>query len=117
MSAAAVSNIANATGRGPASRHAAPHSKNAAQRHPRSDSPYQERTSQKDNPTQALIKQAVDYLIRQLEAGQSDMLAAYLRTMARFHNYSFGNQPHERPVCPFRGVGAMHREGSADQET
>ncbi len=57
----------------------------------RSDSPYQQRTTQKDNPTQLLIKQAVDYLIEQLNAGQSDMLVAYLRTMARFHNYSFGN--------------------------
>ena len=124
MSAAAVSNIANATGRGQASRHAAPHRKNAAQRNPRSDSPYQERTSQKDNPTQALIKQAVDYLIRQLEAGQSDMLAAYLRTMARFHNYSFGNQPHEStsagrlraprslrhaPVDPFQQISELCR--------
>ncbi len=69
----------------------APHRKNAAQRNSRSDSPYQERTSQKDNPTQAIIKQAVDYLVQQLEAGHSDTLAAYLRTMARFHNYSFGN--------------------------
>jgi antirestriction factor ArdC-like protein len=92
MSAATVSNIANATSSGRSShRRAAPHRKNAAQQTNRSDSPYQERTSQKDNPTQALIKQAVDYLIRQLEAGQSDILAAYLRTMARFHNYSFGN--------------------------
>jgi NAD(P)-dependent dehydrogenase (short-subunit alcohol dehydrogenase family) len=91
MSAATVSNIANASGSGRAAHRAAPHRKNAAQRTTRSDSPYQERTSQKDNPTQALIRQAVDYLIQQLNAGQSDMLAAYLRTMARFHNYSFGN--------------------------
>ena len=66
----------------------APHRKNAARQN-RSESPYQQRTSQKDNPTQQLIKQAVDYLIEQLNAGHSDMLAAYLRTMARFHNYSF----------------------------
>src|SRR5580658_4957750 len=70
---------------------ATPHRKNAAQRTERSASPYQQRTSQKDNPTQVLIKQAVDYLIEQLEAGHSDTLAAYLGTMARFHNYSFGN--------------------------
>ena len=72
------------------SRNAAPHRKNAAQRC-RSDSPYQQRTSQKDNPTQQLIKQAVDYLIQQLEAGKSETLTAYLGAMARFHNYSFGN--------------------------
>jgi hypothetical protein len=68
----------------------APHRKNAAQR-PRTDSPYQQRTSQKDNPTQIIIKQAVDYLIQQLEAGKSETLTAYLGAMARFHNYSFGN--------------------------
>jgi len=71
-------------------RNAAPHRKNAAQR-TRSDSPYQQRTSQRDNPTQLLIKQAVDYLIQQLEAGKSETLTAYLNAMARFHSYSFGN--------------------------
>jgi hypothetical protein len=92
MSAATVSNISTIDSRGYSSRRsAAPHRKNAAQRNSRSDSPYQERTSQKDNPTQAIIKQAVDYLIQQLEAGHSEMLTTYLRTMARFHNYSFGN--------------------------
>ena len=69
---------------------AAPHRKNAAQRS-RSDSPYQQRTTQRDNPTQLLIKQAVDYLIQQLEAGKSETLTAYLNAMARFHSYSFGN--------------------------
>ncbi len=66
----------------------APHSKNAALR---SESPYQQRTSQKDNPTQQLIKQAVDFLLQQLEAGKSETLTAYLAAMARFHAYSFGN--------------------------
>jgi len=73
------------------SRNAVPHRKNAAQRNSRSDSPYQERTAQRDNPTQLLIKQAVDYLIQQLEAGKSETLTAYLSAMARFHSYSFGN--------------------------
>jgi hypothetical protein len=68
----------------------APHSKNAVLRNP-SQSPYQQRTSQKDNPTQQIIKQAVDFLIQQLEAGKSETLTAYLGAMARFHNYSFGN--------------------------
>ena len=75
---------------GTASSQAAPHRKNAAQRN-RSDSPYQGRTAQKDNPTQLIIKQAVDFLIQQVEAGKSETLAAYLSAMARFHNYSFGN--------------------------
>jgi hypothetical protein len=69
---------------------AAPHRNNAARQN-RSESPYQQRTSQKDNPTQQLIKQAVDFLIEQLEAGKSETLTAYLGAMARFHNYSFGN--------------------------
>jgi N-terminal domain of anti-restriction factor ArdC len=80
----AASNGATHTG------NAAPHRKNAAQR-TRSDSPYQQRTTQRDNPTQLLIKQAVDYLIQQLEAGKSETLTAYLSAMARFHSYSFGN--------------------------
>jgi hypothetical protein len=75
---------------GTASSQPTPHRKNAAQRN-RSDSPYQGRTAQKDNPTQLIIKQAVDFLIRQVEAGKSETLAAYLTAMARFHNYSFGN--------------------------
>jgi hypothetical protein len=91
MSATTISNIANTASNGKASnRNAAPQRKNAAQRN-LSASPYQQRTTQTENPTQQLIKQAVDYLIEQLNAGQSDMLAAYLRIMARFHNYSFGN--------------------------
>ena len=69
---------------------AAPHRTNAARKN-RSESPYQQRNSQKDNPTQQLIKQAVDYLIQQLEAGKSETLTAYLGAMARFHSYSFGN--------------------------
>jgi len=72
------------------SRTTAPHSKNAALRSI-SDSPYQQRTTQRENPTQQLIKQAVDYLLQQLEAGKSETLTAYLEAMARFHNYSFGN--------------------------
>lgn len=68
----------------------APHRKNAALRSS-SESPYQQRTTQKDNPTQQLIKQAVDFLLQQLEAGKSETLTAYLAAMARFHSYSFGN--------------------------
>ena len=79
MTYAATSNNSNATT-------TAPHSNNAALR---SESPYQQRTTQRDNPTQQLIKQAVDYLLEQLEAGKSETLTAYLAAMARFHNYSF----------------------------
>ena len=66
----------------------APHRKNAALR---SNSPYQQRTTERENPAQQLIKQAVDFLLKQLEEGKSEALTAYLGAMARFHNYSFGN--------------------------
>jgi hypothetical protein len=34
-------------------------------------------------------KDAVNHLVEALESGQSEVLAQYLSTMARFHNYSF----------------------------
>jgi antirestriction protein ArdC len=68
-----------------------PRSKNAAQPFERSNSPYQQRTSPKDNPTQQAIRQAVDFLIEQLQQGKSETLTAYLTAMAQFHTYSFGN--------------------------
>ncbi|HEV2486061.1 MAG TPA: ArdC family protein [Terracidiphilus sp.] len=68
----------------------APHRKNAALPI-RSESPYQGRTAQKDNPTQLIIRQAVEFLIQQVESGKSETLTAYLAAMARFRNYSFGN--------------------------
>src|SRR4051794_31123426 len=54
-------------------------------------STYQQRTGQRDNPTQQLIKQAVDFLIEQLKQGKSETLTVYLSAMARFHSYSFSN--------------------------
>jgi len=36
-------------------------------------------------------KDAVDFLVRALESGHSEVLTQYLAAMARFHNYSFGN--------------------------
>jgi hypothetical protein len=99
---------------------AAPHRKNAARLN-RSDSPYQGRTAQKDNPTQLIIKEAVDFLIQQIEAGKSETLAAYLTAMARFHNYSFGNivaiarqKPDARRVAGFgtwREMGRFVKRG------
>ncbi|MGA9667760.1 MAG: ArdC family protein [Terracidiphilus sp.] len=86
----ATSSAAITASNGTTSSQAVPHRRNAAQQ-TRSQSPYQQRTTQKDNPTQVLIKQAVDYLMQQLEAGHSETLAAYLGAMARFHAYSFGN--------------------------
>ena len=35
--------------------------------------------------------EAVGYLVKALEAGDSEVLTEYLNAMARFHNYSFGN--------------------------
>ena len=81
MTYAATNNTSNAAT-------TAPHRKNAALR---SQSPYQQRTTERENPAQQLIKQAVDFLLKQLEEGKSEALTAYLGAMARFHNYSFGN--------------------------
>ncbi len=36
-------------------------------------------------------KEAVDFLVAALESGHSEVLTAYLGTMAKFHTYSFGN--------------------------
>ena len=48
-------------------------------------------TPRNENATQKLIRENVDFLIQQLEAGQSEALTAYLTAMSHFHNYSFGN--------------------------
>ena len=48
-------------------------------------------TPRNENATQKLIRENVDFLIEQLEAGQRDALTAYLTAMSHFHNYSFGN--------------------------
>ena len=40
---------------------------------------------------QQLIRENVQYLIQQLEAGHSETLTAFLDAMAHFHQYSFGN--------------------------
>jgi hypothetical protein len=38
-----------------------------------------------------LVRENVQYLIEQLEAGKSEALTAFLDAMAHFRNYSFGN--------------------------
>jgi hypothetical protein len=49
--------------------------------------------SEKRKPAtaQQLIRENVQYLIEQLEAGKSEALTAYLDAMAHFRSYSFGN--------------------------
>jgi len=37
----------------------------------------------------AYLLTVVNHLVEALESGQSEVLAQYLSTMARFHNYSF----------------------------
>ena len=81
------------------STNAAPHRKNAALRS-RSDSPYQQRYTERDNPTQLVIKQGIDYLVKQLEAGKSETLTAYLTAMAKFRKYSFANVLSIVRACP-----------------
>ncbi len=36
-------------------------------------------------------KDAVEYLVKSLESGRSEVLTEFLSAMARFHDYSFGN--------------------------
>ncbi len=48
-------------------------------------------TNRKPSTPQQLIRENVEYLIRQLEAGHSEALTAFLDAMAHFHSYSFGN--------------------------
>ena len=48
-------------------------------------------TPRNENATQKLIRENVNFLIQQLEAGHSDALTSYLAAMSHFHNYSFGN--------------------------
>ena len=45
----------------------------------------------KATTTKELIESSVGVLIEALEAGQSEVLTAYLSAMAKFHYYSFGN--------------------------
>jgi hypothetical protein len=40
---------------------------------------------------QQLVRENVQFLIQQLEAGHSEALTAYLNAMVHFPNYSFGN--------------------------
>ena len=49
--------------------------------------------SEKRKPAtaQQLVRENVQYLIEQLEAGKSEALTAFLDAMVHFHSYSFGN--------------------------
>jgi hypothetical protein len=45
--------------------------------------------NRKPATAQQLVRENVQYLIEQLEAGKSDALTAFLDAMVHFHNYSF----------------------------
>lgn len=47
--------------------------------------------NRKPATAQQLVRENVQFLIEQLEAGKSEALTAYLDAMVHFHNYSFGN--------------------------
>jgi hypothetical protein len=47
---------------------------------------------------QQLVRENVQFLIQQLEAGHSEALTAFLDAMAHFHNYSFWERPRHRPT-------------------
>ena len=71
--------------------------------------------SHSENATQKLIRENLKHLIEQLEAGHSEALTAYLRAMAVFKNYSFGNQiaiARQRPSATFvAGMFAWNKLG------
>lgn len=46
----------------------------------------------KANRTMQMCRQAFNQLVEEVEAGKSDTLVAYLKTMGRFHRYSLSNQ-------------------------
>jgi len=45
----------------------------------------------KSNYVKKMAKQAFNELVEAVEAGKSETLIEYLKTMGRFHNYSVGN--------------------------
>ena len=47
--------------------------------------------NRKPPTAQEIVRENVEALIDQLNAGKSEALTAYLNAMGRFHNYSFGN--------------------------
>ncbi|MDR3754788.1 MAG: ArdC family protein [Terracidiphilus sp.] len=53
--------------------------------------PASDSKNRKPATAQQLIRENVQYLIEQLEAGRSEALTAYLDAMVHFRNYSFGN--------------------------
>ena len=58
--------------------------------------------SEKRKPASAqqLIRENVQYLIEQLEAGHTEALTTFLDAMVHFHNYSFGNVLLIARQCP-----------------
>jgi hypothetical protein len=53
--------------------------------------PASDSKNRKPATAQQLVRENVQYLIEQLEAGHSEALTAFLNAMAHFRNYSFGN--------------------------
>ena len=45
----------------------------------------------KRDEVKKVAREAFEQLVKDVEAGKSDMLKAYLKTMGRFHHYSLGN--------------------------
>ena len=45
----------------------------------------------KRDEVRGVAKEAFEQLVRDVEAGRSDTLQAYLKAMGRFHHYSVGN--------------------------
>jgi hypothetical protein len=70
----------------------------------------------KSEEIKSKAKEAIDYLIRSLESGHSEVLSQYLSAMAHFPDYSFGNImliarqcPTATQVCGLRTWNALGR--------
>src|SRR5205085_2823786 len=48
-------------------------------------------SKRKTESTQELVNASIQVLIDALESGHSEVLTSYLKAMAKFRNYSFGN--------------------------
>lgn len=70
----------------------------------------------KSEEIKSKAKEAIDYLIRSLESGHSEVLSQYLSAMAHFPDYSFGNImliarqcPNATQVCGLKAWNALGR--------
>lgn len=72
--------------------------------------PASSRENRKPQTAQQLVRENVQYLIGQLEAGHSDALTAYLNAMSRFTTTrsATSSKSHDRSLTRREWLGCMH---------